>query len=261
MLPCLPSDPPTCTAPAPSDPTSPFPTPIDGLGVDLARAFGGYNLLFYGGTIAGSAALAFSGADQKITDAVQEHLGSSAYGNAAKLTGYILPTALAPGIWLTGIALGDRTTAGAGSAALQALVVTDATTFVLKVSVGRAYPPGDGHTFHPFQSWSWPFPAWPSGHTSSATSVVAALTGYYGADELWIPFVGYPLALAIGFGMLSGDEHWTSDLLAGAVIGQCIGWSIGRAFRARARGTTPPAVSFAPLVAPSSQGLAIEGVW
>jgi membrane-associated phospholipid phosphatase len=261
MLPCLPSDPPTCTAQAPSDPTARFPTPIDGLGVDLARAFGGYNLVFYGGAIAGSAALAFSGADERINNAVQEHLASGAYGNAANVTGYILPSVLAPGIWLTGLALGDRPATGAGSAAVQALVVTDVTTFVLKVSVGRDYPPGDGHTFRPFQSWSWPFPAWPSGHTSSATSVVAALTAYYGASELWIPFVGYPLALAIGLGMLSGEEHWTSDLLAGAVIGQCIGWSIGRSFRARALGTTPPVVSFVPFIAASSRGLAIEGVW
>ena len=91
-------------------------------------------------------------------------------------------------------------------------------------------------------------------------SVVAALTGYYGTDELWIPFVGYPVALAIGFGMLVGDEHWTSDLIAGAILGQCVGWSIGRAFRnrGRAEGTR---VSLVPMVGPSSQGAAIAGSW
>ncbi len=262
MLPCLPSDPPSCSAPARADAAAPFPTPIDAVGPDLAAAFGGWNLLAYASAVGGSVALAFSGADQSIANAVQVHLGSSAYGKAANLTGYILPTALAPGVWLTGLAVGDRAATGAGSAAVQAFVVTAATTFVLKVSVGRAYPAADdAHSFHPFQSWSWPFPAWPSGHTSVTTAVVGALTGYYGADALWIPLVGYPLVLGVGFGMLSGNEHWTSDLLAGAVIGQCIGWSIGRAFRARARGETPPAVSFVPFVAPSSQGLAIEGRW
>jgi membrane-associated phospholipid phosphatase len=261
MVPCLPSDPPTCSAPAPADPTPRFPTPIDAVGDDLLRAFGGYNLLWYAAAVGGSAALAWSGADQSIQNAVQEHLGSNTYGTTANLTGYILPAVVAPGVWLTGLAVADRPATGAGSAAVQAYVVTVATTFVLKVSVGRDYPPGDGHTFRPFQSWAWPFPAWPSGHTSTATSVVAALTGYYGKDELWIPFVGYPLALAIGFGMLSGDKHWTSDLIAGAVIGQCIGWSIGRAFRARARGDTPPRISFVPLATLSAQGLAIEGTW
>ncbi len=259
---CLPPSPPACVASAPStDPAAAFPTPLDAVVGDLGAAFGGTNLLFYAGAVAGSATMAFSGADRVIRDAVQEHLGSSTVGNTASLTGYILPVVIAPGVWLTGAAFGDRAAAGAGSAAVQALAFTAATTFVLKVSVGRDYPPGDGHTFAPFQSWSWPFPAWPSGHASSATSVVAALTGYYGSDELWIPFVGYPLTFAIALGMLSGDEHWASDLLAGAVIGQCIGWSVGRAFRAREKGEAPPRLSLVPLVGPWWQGAAISGSW
>lgn len=206
--------------------------------------------------------MAFSGADRTIRAAVQEHLASSTYGTAATFTGYVLPLVVAPGVWLTGAALRDRSSAGAGSAAVQALAVTAATVFVLKVSVGRDYPSSvDAHTFAPFQSWSWPFPAWPSGHTASVTSVVAALTAYYGSDQLWIPLVGYPMTLAVAFGMLSGDEHWTSDVLTGAVLGQCIGWSVGRAFRARERGDAPPKVSLVPLVGPSWQGAAITGVW
>ncbi len=238
-----------------------MPTPIDALGADLADAFGGKSLLFYTGAVAGSAAMAFSGADSSIRVAVQQHLGSSIYGNAATLTGYVLPVALAPGVWLTGLLVGDRAATGAGSAAVQALAVTAVTAAVLKITLGRAYPPEDAHTFRPFQSWSWPFPAWPSGHTSSAFSVVAALSAYYGADELWIPLVGYPVAAAIGLGMLSGDEHWASDLLAGVVLGQSVGWSIGRAFRARARSETAPSVSLVPILGPSSRGLAIAGVW
>jgi membrane-associated phospholipid phosphatase len=277
MTPCLPSDRPACIAPAPpaTAVVAPLPTPIDAIGPDLAEAFGGYNLLFYAGSVAGSAAMAFSGADQSMRVAVQEHLGSSTYGNAASITGYVLPLAVAPGVWLTGLVLGHHRTAGAGSAAIQALGVTAATVAILKIAVGRAYPlngrspsapdrldhPEDAHTFRPFQSWAWPFPAWPSGHTSSAVSVVAALSAFYGTDELWIPLVGYPIALAIGFGMVVGDDHWTSDLLTGAVLGQCIGWSIGRAFRARARAEAAPAVSLVPIVLPSSQGMGIAGAW
>lgn len=250
---CLPADPPACSAP--------LATPVDALGSDLAEAFGGTNLLFYAGAVGASTAMAFSGADESLREATQEHIASTTYGTAASLAGYIFPLAIAPGTWLAGALLHDRDAAGAGSAAVQALAVASATTLVLKVSVGREYPPNDAHAFAPFQIWSWPFAAWPSGHMTSAFSVVAALTAYYGSGELWIPLVGYPAAAAIGVGLLSGDEHWASDLLAGAVIGQCIGWSIGRAFRARVRGEPSPGLSLAPMLSPSSRGVAITGTW
>lgn len=238
-----------------------MPTPVDALGSDLAGAFGGTNLLLYAGAVGGSAAMAFSGADESLRQATQERFASSTYGTAASLAGYVLPLTVATGTWLAGVVFDDRDAAGAGSAAVQALAVASATTLVLKVSVGREYPPNGAHAFAPFQIWSWPFAAWPSGHMASAFSVVAALTGYYGARELWIPFVGYPAALAIGAGLLSGDEHWTSDVLAGAVLGQCIGWSIGRAFRARVRGDATPELSLASIVSPSTRGLAVTGAW
>jgi membrane-associated phospholipid phosphatase len=252
---CVPPDSAACVAPA-------NPTPVDSLGSDLGAAFGGTNLIWYAGAVAGTAALVVTGADQTIRDGVEQHLGSSAYGNAANLTGYVLPGVVAAGGWVTGLAAGDRELTGAGSATVQALAVTLGATFVLKIGVGRAYAPESARDFAPFQSWAWPFPAWPSGHAASATSVVAALTGYYGADELWIPLVGYPVAAGIAFGMLVGDEHWTSDLIAGAVLGQCVGWSIGRAFRARARGeSTASSFTIVPVLAPGTQGAALVVGW
>jgi membrane-associated phospholipid phosphatase len=255
MAPCLPSDPPSCSAPAEH-----LATPLDGLARDLADAFGGTNLLWYAGAVGASAAMAWSGADASIRDGVQAHFASSTYGNVANLTGYILPVALAPSIWITGLVVRDEDTAAAGSAAVQSLAVTILTTAALKVSVGREYPPASAHTFTPYQSWSWPFPAWPSGHSSSAFSVVAALTAYYGEREIWIPIVGYPAALGIALGMLSGDEHWASDLVAGAVIGQCIGWTIGRDFRGRRDDGVAPKISLVPLTGVGT-GIAVAGAW
>ena len=43
--------------------------------------------------------------------------------------------------------------------------------------------------------------------------------------------MGYPLALGIGLGMVDADEHWFSEIVAGALIGHVIGWSIGTNFR------------------------------
>jgi membrane-associated phospholipid phosphatase len=47
--------------------------------------------------------------------------------------------------------------------------------------------------------------------------------------------LSYPAAFAVGFGMIAGDHHWTSDVLAGGLIGQAIGYSVGRNFRKRLR--------------------------
>ena len=38
-------------------------------------------------------------------------------------------------------------------------------------------------------------------------------------DEIWLPIIGYPFALAIGVGMIEGDFHWLSDIVAGGLIG------------------------------------------
>jgi membrane-associated phospholipid phosphatase len=265
------------TARAQPSSTTRMPTPVDALGADLVDDFTGYNLLFYGGAVAVTGVMAFGGGDQAVRVGVQEHLVVPAYGDIANYAGYLLPVVVAPGVYLLGLALHDRTTAGAGSAALQALVVAIVATAVLKVGVGRVYPlnggdpaapdrldhPSYAHDFRPFQSLSLPTgPAWPSGHTVGTTAVAAALTGYY-PDELWLPFVGYPVALAIGFGLVDGDRHWTSDVLAGALLGHAIGFTTGRAFRRRLLGQSDTAdrLRIIPLAGTGLKGVAVQGAW
>ena len=41
--------------------------------------------------------MAFSGADESLREASQEHFASGAYGTAASLAGYVLPLTVAPG--------------------------------------------------------------------------------------------------------------------------------------------------------------------
>jgi membrane-associated phospholipid phosphatase len=253
-----------------------MPTPIDSLGADLVEAFTGYNLLFYGGAVAATGVMAFGGVDHAIRVGVQRDLAAPAYGDTAFYAGYIVPAIAAPAVYIVGLAAHDAKTAGAGSAALQALGVTLVATGVLKVATGRAYPLNGGdpnasdrldhpeyaHLFHPFQRF-WPLAAWPSGHTSATISIAAALTAYY-PEQSWIPLVGYPVAIAIGFGMMVGDRHWASDVVGGALLGHAIGYSIGRTFRLRAQGATAQGgekVGFVPLVGPSFGGVAVTGGW
>jgi membrane-associated phospholipid phosphatase len=258
------------------DPSSPRPTPIDALGSDIIEAFTGTSLVIEGGAVLATGAMAFSGADQAIRVAVQEHLVAPAYADASFYAGYLVPAVVAPGAYVVGLLAHDAAVTGAGSAAVQALGVSLVTMAFLKIAVGRVYPldggdpnapdrldhPSYAHTFHPFQS-AWPLPSWPSGHTIGTLSVAAALTGYF-PDKVWIPLVGYPLGMGIGFGMMVGDRHWASDVLSGALLGHAIGFAIGRAYRRRARSeTAPPAGDFdvVPLVGRGETGAALRFAW
>ena len=259
-----------------ADPT-PMPTPIDALGADLAGAFTGTNLIFYGAAVGETGAMAFGGGDHAVRLLVQRNLVAPAWGDAAYVAGYALPAIVAPGLWGYGLASHDRGALGAGSAALQALATTLATTALLKWTTGRAYPLNGGdprasdvldhpeyaRAFRPFRlDGGW---AWPSGHTSATMSVVAALSAF-DPDHVAIPLVGYPIVAAIGLGMIDGDRHWTSDVIAGALVGYAIGSSIGASFRRRAddaREGEPHAseVHFVPMVANGALGGSIAGRW
>lgn len=222
------------------------PTPIDAVGADLVEAFTGTNLLLYGAAVAETGAMAFGGGDQAVRVYVQQHFASAAWGDVSNVVGYVLPAVVAPGVWIAGLATRDRGALGGGSAAIQALAMTLATTAILKWTTGRPYPLNGGsptapdvldhpeyaREFRPFRlDGEW---AWPSGHTAATTSVVAALSAW-DPDAIAIPLVGYPIAAAIGLGMVSGDRHWASDVVAGGLIGYAIGSSVGASYRKRAR--------------------------
>jgi hypothetical protein len=65
------------------------------------------------------------------------------------------------------------------------------------------------------------------------------------------------------------DSHWASDVVAGALLGHAIGWSIGRNFRRRMAGdaggtsaasSTPETrVEIVPLS--GAQGVALRAEW
>ena len=127
----------------------------------------------------------------------------------------------------------------AGAAAMQAVLVAFVITHVLKCVTGRLGP------LHPARPDRAPFPMtesttdfafdfwkrtvgdgrffWPSGHTMSSMALVTALWACF-PERRWIAWVGYPLVAIMGLGMIDGDFHWTSDVIAGL----CLGWAAGR---------------------------------
>jgi membrane-associated phospholipid phosphatase len=246
-----------------------LPTPVDALGDDTARAFGGYSLVYFGAAVASTAILVPSGGDHAVRLGLQRHVHAPWWGDAAYYGGYVAPVVIPAAIWIGGLATNNEAFGGSGSAAIQALVLTELTVVVLKVGTGRPFPrhagsdvpqaefdrPDYSRDFVPF-GFRGRY-AWPSGHAAAGFALAAAFTAYAG-DSIAIPAIAYPIATGIGVGMVVGDHHWASDVVAGALIGQAIGWSVGRSFRERSHPTVPVSIwQVVPLVGGDVTGAAV----
>jgi membrane-associated phospholipid phosphatase len=166
-------------------------------------------------------------ADEELREESQEYRNSltntvGRLGNAFGDSRYVLP-ALGAGYLigrLTNKPGLSRTAIRAGEATILAGSVAAA----LKYAVGRNRPSGEGESDR-FQPFGGPA-SFPSGHTTVAFAVATAI-----ADETpdpWTDLALYSLATATAFGRVNSDRHWTSDVLAGALVGHLTGRWLSR---------------------------------
>lgn len=245
------------------------PLPTDRLGCNLVDAATGENLLFYGAAVLSTMELSASGADHEIRVFVEEKLGTRGFSDFTVSLGYYGLPAIGALLYGSGLLARDTELSGAGAAALQAMTVTLGATVLLKGLTGRPFPNYGGdpespsRLLHPEWAREWRGPllensAWPSGHTAVAVALASSLVSYYG-DVRWLPWVLYPAASGVGFGMMSGAHHWASDVIAGALMGHAIGASIGADFRRmHSARTTAPRVALVPF---GTAGLALAGAF
>lgn len=102
-----------------------------------------------------------------------------------------------------------------GEALADALIVDEA----LKVSTGRERPlEGDsgGHFFHGGSSF-------PSGHAAESFALASVMAHRY-RNRKAVVIAAYGLATLVSASRFSGQKHFASDVVAGAVMG----WFIGR---------------------------------
>jgi membrane-associated phospholipid phosphatase len=222
--------------------------PWQRFGAGLEDIYGWPNVMFHVSAVAITPPLVMW-ADEPIQGEFQrdDPLGD-ATGVAALVVGGLTPIVIPGALYFGGLAADHGELATAGAALIQAEVVQGVVVSALKWLTDRAGPlkkgdpeperlgglfrdsrHADEFNFNPFDlEWGL---RWPSGHTASNFALVSTLYAFY-PDEPWIALVGYPFALAVGLGMVEGDYHWLSDVVAGALIGHVIGWSIGKQFRA-----------------------------
>jgi membrane-associated phospholipid phosphatase len=222
--------------------------PWELLGSSLTSSFGWPSLMWHAAAVAVTPPLVF-GVDAPVQEWFQRPSAArETFAQTTFIFGGVAPVLVPLGFYVGGLAAESSEFATAGAAALQAVAIQAVFVTTLKWLSDRAgpFPDGDANrkravsgifrdskdpndfNFNPFDLHGGL--RWPSGHTASNVALVSALVGFY-PNEPWIAAIGYPIALAIGIGMIEGDYHWLSDVIAGALIGHVIGWSVGRNFR------------------------------
>ncbi len=116
---------------------------------------------------------------------------------------------------------------GAESTIIASLIFSP----VLKYVTGRARPnqtAQDADVFDPFSGQA----SFPSGHTTQAFTVATVLACTF--DEQ--PLVGgtaYVLAAGVGASRVYGNNHYASDVVAGAILGSWVGYEVVHSNRRR----------------------------
>ena len=143
----------------------------------------------------------------------------------------------------------------AKSTALDSVAATGIASGVIvnatKYLVGRARPT-DGKGAYDFQPFSG-HDSFLSGHTTEAFTLASVITEHY--DAMWIKVTAYGLAGTVGYARLNNNRHWTSDVLAGAVVGTYVGKTVARFNREHHR------IKLQPIVAPDLQGAEFSMAW
>jgi membrane-associated phospholipid phosphatase len=122
------------------------------------------------------------------------------------------------GIALTGLLTKNRALMHAAIRATESVVLADILVQGSKYVVGRSRPYTDAdldaYDFHSFGPTS---PSFPSGHSANAFALASSLSDAIG--KKWATVGLYAIATGTAWARLSEQQHWLTDVLAGAVVG------------------------------------------
>lgn len=195
--------------------------------------------------------------DGDIRDKVQANRNSTLddAADAGSIIGNpFLHLGVAAAVYGGGIVAGSPKWRETGEMLGEAALLADASGFLLKEAIGRRRPSaaGDKGSFRPFQFRS-DYESLPSLHTASSfaiASVMAAVSEGIPAKLLY-----YGAAAFVGFSRIYQDEHWASDVVLGAALGELCG-RVVTGYHARGG-----KVALVPLVSGNSAMLVMQGKW
>jgi membrane-associated phospholipid phosphatase len=209
---------------------------------NTALSFTGKNSFFHLAGLASTYVIINSGIDYKIHNYFFEHnFEYNSFATPAVYIGYLAPVIIGGGLFGYGKIKNDSKIVAAGSAALQAALISTVYISLLKAITGRPNP--DSILYSAINQGSSTFRfgflnggihyGWPSGHLGVNTAVVASLLYFY-KDNTWLKLLGGAYIAYLTFGVIAHDGntmHWASDILTGLLIGYAIGSRVGIWFR------------------------------
>lgn len=141
----------------------------------------------------------------------------------------------------------ERARAVAMDGVTASIIAGGIITPLLKFAVGRVRPNMATSTFEfrPFRGNE----SFPSGHTTQAFAVASVIAAHY--DQWWVQGVAYGLAGMVGYSRIEQNAHYTSDVVAGAIIGTVV----GRAIVHRHSRPKPGTLALAPYFDGRTQGV------
>jgi membrane-associated phospholipid phosphatase len=203
----------------------------------------------------GSAGVLVTGlADNSIRSAMRRS-GAEMHETGVAISRWSPRLEIGLGLAALGVGLGARSPALArtGRDALVAMSAAGVLTVGAKIVIGRERPSGgqggESDAFEPFTFGSQDN-SFPSGHTSQAFALAAVIAGHTHHRLLRIAVYGG--AGAVGIARIAADRHFTSDVVAGAILGTIVGHGVVRRLAGGGQ------LSLTPLVAPGQLGISVR---
>jgi hypothetical protein len=214
--------------------------PFSNIGSNSLKSITGNNLFFHGAGILSTYILINSGIDYRVHNFFAGN-GCNSFFDPAVGAGYIMPAVLGGGLYFYGNFKNDEKIKTAGSAVIQAALISLAFSTVLKAFTGRPGPDPGTYNDNGDASEIFRFGflrggihyGWPSGHLCTNTAIITCLTSFYNKSTS-LKIAGLLYTGYIFYGVTAHDNntmHWFSDVVSGFLMGYAIGSTVGSNFR------------------------------
>ncbi|MFO7445718.1 MAG: phosphatase PAP2 family protein [Ignavibacteriaceae bacterium] len=213
--------------------------PFSNIGSNSVKSFSGLNLVLHGAGILSTYALIHTGTDNQVHNYFAEN-GYSSFFDPAVGMGYLVPVILGGGIYLYGETQNSSKEKAAGSAVIQAVLISAVYSSLLKAVTGRPNPSPEIYADEEAsKEFLFGFLrggihyGWPSGHLCTNTAMVSSLIFFY-KENTAIKIAGLLYLSYLFYGVTVHDNntmHWFSDIVSGLLMGYAIGSTTGKNFR------------------------------